>query len=86
MLKKNSELTNGFIYNYEHINRLGGQDDPKKGKSLRGLEEFWPSEGEFWLTWKGKGYKMILDVLLVRFKKQYKKEQYKMVLERAVNF
>lgn len=65
VLKSNPQLTNSFIENYARMNHLGGQNDPKHGKSLRGLEEHWPCEGEFLLNWKGKGFKTILDVLLV---------------------
>lgn len=43
---------------------MGGEKDPKTGKSLKGLEEFWNSEGDPMLNWKGKGYATILDVLL----------------------
>lgn len=65
ILKENSEIAKSFIESYERMNHLGGQDDPSKGKSLRGLEEHWGCEGEFMLNWKGRGYTTILDVLLV---------------------
>ncbi|KAL0820934.1 hypothetical protein ABMA28_005591 [Loxostege sticticalis] len=56
--------TKPFIEWYERDNHVGGQDDPKKGKSINGLHEHKICNGEFWLNWKGKGYKTILDVLL----------------------
>ncbi|XP_013183713.2 peroxisomal N(1)-acetyl-spermine/spermidine oxidase [Amyelois transitella] len=63
-LKSEPELAGPFIEWYEHSNRLGGQTDPRKGASLKGLEENWPCEGEVWITWKGRGYQTIIDVLL----------------------
>lgn len=65
ILKRDPKLSRSFIEFFERNNHLGGQKDPKTGKSLRGLMEFWTSEGEFMLNWKGRGYKTILDVLLV---------------------
>jgi hypothetical protein len=52
---------------YERAHNLRGQDDPEKCKSLRGLVEHWPCEGEFFLNWKGRGYKTFLDVLMVSY-------------------
>lgn len=66
ILKRDPELAQLFIEWFEHENHVGGQDDPKKGKSLKGLEEFHSCEGDFLLNWKGRGFKTILDVLLVR--------------------
>ncbi|XP_026727657.1 peroxisomal N(1)-acetyl-spermine/spermidine oxidase-like [Trichoplusia ni] len=66
-LTKDSKLSESFIEWFERNNHLGGQDDPKKGKSLRGLVEHKPCEGEPLLHWKGRGYKSILDILLNRY-------------------
>ncbi|XP_063539883.1 spermine oxidase-like [Cydia strobilella] len=66
-LKKDPKLTNMILEWYERNSHLGGQKDPKQGKSLKGLEEFWNSEGEFMLHWKGKGYATIFDVLLNKY-------------------
>ncbi|KAJ8714420.1 hypothetical protein PYW07_002645 [Mythimna separata] len=66
-LKENPELSSSFIEWFERNNHLGGQDDPKRGKSLRVLSEFWESEGEPFLNWKGRGYKTMLDVLTNKY-------------------
>ncbi|KAJ2949589.1 hypothetical protein O0L34_g15509 [Tuta absoluta] len=60
-------ITNAVVEWYERNSHVGGQTDPRKGKSLKGLEECWNCEGEFMLHWKGRGYKTILDVLLNRY-------------------
>lgn len=67
ILKKDPELAQLFIEWFEHENHVGGQDDPKKGKSLKGLEEFHSCEGDFLLNWKGRGFRTILDVLLNKY-------------------
>ncbi|XP_073960120.1 spermine oxidase-like isoform X2 [Choristoneura fumiferana] len=64
VLKKDHKLTKYFLEWYERNNHLGGKKDPKTGKSLKGLIEFWNSEGDPMLNWKGKGFATILDVLL----------------------
>lgn len=66
-LKEEPKLSIPFIEWYERSNHVGGQDDQKQGKSLRCLEEFWLSEGDPYLTWKGRGFKTILDVLMNRY-------------------
>ncbi|KAL0831193.1 hypothetical protein ABMA28_002052 [Loxostege sticticalis] len=53
-----------FIEWYERDNNVGGQDDPRKAKSLKGIEEKEICSGEFWLHWKGKGFQTLFDVLL----------------------
>ncbi|XP_045450320.1 spermine oxidase-like [Melitaea cinxia] len=67
ILKKDPALAQLFIEWFEHENHVGGQDDPKKGKSLKGLEEFHSCEGDFLLNWKGRGFRTILDVLLNKY-------------------
>ena len=64
-LKRDPILVQSFIEWFERNSHAGGQSDPLKGKSLKGLEESWQCEGEFMLNWKGRGFKTILDVLLV---------------------
>ncbi|KAJ0175275.1 hypothetical protein K1T71_009416 [Dendrolimus kikuchii] len=66
-LRKEPKLSEFIVNVYERMNHVGGQDDPKTGKSLKGLDECWPCEGEFLLNWKGRGYKTILDVLLNKY-------------------
>lgn len=67
LLKNNGQLTATFVEWFERSNHVGGQRDPRRGKSLKGLEECWPCAGEVFLNWKGRGYKTILDVLLNRY-------------------
>ncbi|XP_028169700.1 probable polyamine oxidase 5 isoform X1 [Ostrinia furnacalis] len=67
-------ITAPFIEWYKRDNHLGGQVDPKEGKSLRNLVENETCRGEFWLNWKGKGYKTILDVLLKKYPHSSKSE------------
>ncbi|KPJ20122.1 Spermine oxidase [Papilio machaon] len=66
-LKKEPQLAKSFVDWFEKNNHLGGQADPRQGKSLKGLEECWGCEGEFMLNWKGKGFKTLLDVLLNKY-------------------
>ncbi|XP_046966516.1 spermine oxidase-like isoform X1 [Vanessa cardui] len=66
-LKKDPSLSQSFVEWYEKNNHVGGQIDPKQGKSLKGLEVFSNCEGEFMLNWKGRGYKTILDILLNKY-------------------
>ncbi|CAG4934677.1 unnamed protein product [Colias eurytheme] len=66
-LKKDPKLSQAFVEWFEKNNHVGGQTDPLKGKSLKGLEENWGCEGEFMLNWKGRGYRTILDVLLNKY-------------------
>ncbi|CAH0725070.1 unnamed protein product, partial [Brenthis ino] len=66
-LKKDPTLVQSFIEWFERNSHVGGQSDPLKGKSLKGLEECWGCEGEFMLNWKGKGFKTIFDVLLNKY-------------------
>ncbi|XP_034833469.1 spermine oxidase-like isoform X1 [Maniola hyperantus] len=65
--QKDPKLKQSFIEWYEKNNHLGGQSDPKMGKSLKGLEEWWVCEGDFFLNWKGKGYTTFLDLLLNKY-------------------
>ncbi|XP_012548870.1 spermine oxidase [Bombyx mori] len=65
--KQFPRLTRSLLEVYERNNHLGGQDDPQHGKSLKGLDEHWPCEGEFLLNWRGRGYKTLLDVLLNKY-------------------
>ncbi|CAK1581256.1 unnamed protein product [Parnassius mnemosyne] len=67
ILTKEPQLSKYFVEWFERNCHIGGQSDPRKEKSLKGLEECWGCEGEFMLNWKGKGYKMILDVLLNKY-------------------
>lgn len=64
-LQKDPALTSAYVEWFERSNHVGGETDPGLGKSLRGLEESWGCDGEFMLNWKGRGYKTILDLLLV---------------------
>lgn len=64
-MKKDSKLSQSFLEWFEKNNHVGGQNDPRTGKSLKGLEENWGCEGEFMLNWKGRGYRTMLDMLLV---------------------
>ncbi|XP_041980419.1 spermine oxidase-like isoform X2 [Aricia agestis] len=66
-LKKNPQLAKYFVEFFEKNSHVGGESDPKLGKSLKGLEECWGCEGEFMLNWKGRGYRTILDVLLKKY-------------------
>lgn len=66
-LKRDPILVQSFIEWFERNSHVGGQSDPSKGKSLKGLEENWGCEGEFMLNWKGRGFKTILDVLLNKY-------------------
>ncbi|XP_039758714.1 spermine oxidase-like isoform X1 [Pararge aegeria] len=66
-LQFDEELVKSLAEWYERNNHLGGQGDPKMGKSLKGLEEWWVCEGEPFINWKGKGYKTVLDILLNRY-------------------
>ncbi|XP_049871435.1 spermine oxidase-like isoform X2 [Pectinophora gossypiella] len=83
-LTKDPQLTNSIIEWFERNNHVGGQTDPRKGKSLRGLAEFWNSEGEFWLHWKGRGYKTILDVLLNKYPDPSKEIPIQILLNKKV--
>nr|XP_021201085.2 peroxisomal N(1)-acetyl-spermine/spermidine oxidase [Helicoverpa armigera]XP_021201087.2 peroxisomal N(1)-acetyl-spermine/spermidine oxidase [Helicoverpa armigera]XP_021201088.2 peroxisomal N(1)-acetyl-spermine/spermidine oxidase [Helicoverpa armigera] len=83
-LKKNPELSRSFIEWYERNNHLGGQDDPKTGKSLRGLVEFWNSDGDPFLNWKGRGYKTILDVLMNKYPDPSKEIPLQILLNKEV--
>lgn len=67
LINNSDGLLNSLLEWYERNNHFGGQSDLKSGKSLRGLEEGIPCEGDFMIHWKGKGFKTILDILLVRF-------------------
>ncbi|CAH0757949.1 unnamed protein product [Diatraea saccharalis] len=82
---KNSDLTRPLIEWYGRINHLGGEDDPKNGKSLRGLTENWVCEGEPTLNWKGRGYKTILDVLLNRHPDPAKEIPVEILLNKEVD-
>lgn len=66
-LKKENQLSPSFVEWFERNNHVGGQTDPKTGKSLRGLIESWNCEGEAMLNWKGRGYRSIIDVLLNKY-------------------
>ncbi|KAL4710993.1 hypothetical protein ACJJTC_017958 [Scirpophaga incertulas] len=81
---RNSPLYNSIIEWYERANHLGGQDDPRQGKSLRGLSENWPCTGEFMLNWKGRGYKTILDVLLNKYPDPSKEIPVEILLNKEV--
>lgn len=63
-LSKDPHLVNGVVEWYERNNHVGGQNNPRTGKSLKGIEEHWPCEGGTYMNWKGRGYKTVLDVLL----------------------
>ncbi|CAB3244120.1 unnamed protein product [Arctia plantaginis] len=67
ILKKDPKLSRSFVEFYERDNHLGGQDDPKKGKSLRGVIEWWNSYKDVMLNWKGKGFKTILEILMNKY-------------------
>ncbi|XP_030021221.2 spermine oxidase [Manduca sexta] len=67
ILQKEPHITNWLTAIYEKLNHLGGEDDPKTGKSLRSLEESHICEGEFMLNWKDKGFKALLSVLLNQY-------------------
>lgn len=69
-LQNDPKLVQSLVEAYEKNNHVGGQSDPKTAKSLKGLEEWWVCEGEFFINWKGKGYKTVLDLLLVRSNKK----------------
>ncbi|XP_068622533.1 spermine oxidase-like [Battus philenor] len=64
---KNEPLAKYFVEWFERNSHVGGDQDPRQGKSLKGLQECWGCEGEFMLNWKGKGFKTILDVLLNKY-------------------
>ncbi|XP_034833470.1 spermine oxidase-like isoform X2 [Maniola hyperantus] len=65
--QEDPKLAQSIVEWYERNYHLGGQSDPKMGKSLKGLEEWWPCEGESFLNWKGKGYRTFLDLLLNKY-------------------
>ncbi|CAG9566346.1 unnamed protein product [Danaus chrysippus] len=67
VLKKDPSLTQSFVEWFERDKQVGGQVDPKKGKSLKGLDEMRVCEGDFMLHWKGRGFKTILDILLNKY-------------------
>lgn len=83
-LKQDPELSSSFIEWFERNNHLGGQDDPKQGKSLKVLSEFWESEGDPFLNWKGKGYKIILDVLTNKYPDPSKEIPLQILLNKEV--
>ncbi|CAH0399573.1 unnamed protein product [Chilo suppressalis] len=82
---KSSDLTPPLIEWYARANHLGGEEDPKKGKSLKGLVENWVCEGEPMLNWKGRGYKTILDVLLNRYPDPSKEVPVEILLNKEVD-
>ncbi|CAB3244121.1 unnamed protein product [Arctia plantaginis] len=84
IFKRNPKLSRSFVEFFERNNHLGGQNDAKTGKSLRGLIEVWNSEGEFMLNWKGRGYKTILDVLLNKVPDPTKEIPLKILLNKEV--
>ncbi|XP_053612127.1 peroxisomal N(1)-acetyl-spermine/spermidine oxidase-like isoform X2 [Plodia interpunctella] len=84
ILKQNRNLAGPFIEWFERNNHLGGQTDPRKGKSLKGLKENWPCEGEVWLDWKGRGYKTIIDVLLNKYPDPSKEIPVQILLNKEV--
>ncbi|XP_075979918.1 spermine oxidase-like isoform X2 [Anticarsia gemmatalis] len=83
-LKKDPKLSRSFVEWFERNSHLGGQDDEKTGKSLRGLIEFWNSDGEFMLNWKGRGYKTILDVLMNKYPDPSKEVPLQILLNKEV--
>ncbi|CAH2049553.1 unnamed protein product, partial [Iphiclides podalirius] len=84
-LKKEPQLSKYFVEWFEKNSHVGGQTDPREGKSLRGLEECWGCEGEFMLNWKGRGYKTILDVLLNKYPDPAKEIPVKILLKKEVD-
>ncbi|KAM3958382.1 peroxisomal N(1)-acetyl-spermine/spermidine oxidase [Aphomia sociella] len=64
---KNNEVTKPFLEWYERMKHVGGQNDPREGKSLKGLEECWNFDSEILFHWKGRGFQMIIDALLNKY-------------------
>ncbi|XP_059062083.1 spermine oxidase-like [Achroia grisella] len=84
VLNNNGQLTEVFVEWFERSNHVGGQKDSRKGKSLKGLEECWPCDGEVFLNWKGRGYKTVLDVLLNRYPEPAKEIPVPILLNKEV--
>ncbi|XP_072938120.1 spermine oxidase-like isoform X2 [Epargyreus clarus] len=84
ILKKDPQLAKSFVEWYERNNHVGGQTNPKTGKSLKGLEEHWGCEGEFMLNWKGRGFKTLLDVLLNKYPDPSKEIPVQILLNKEV--